>query len=344
MKLDLRPIGSLLLLAFASTPGLAQSVSLSVAVERENFRAQPQGEVVAELLEDTPLVQVAREGAWRQATLSGWIWAPSVENQGRPGRLVVTADDGENLRAQPNGTRLARVSRGAVLTELDRQGQWVRVERTAWVWGASVSEAATPATTPVAAQPRPVGRSAGDAPPRPDSLAVRTKEWLRAGPGGNALLGTPDGDTLGRVQRETAMEVLAREGNWTRVRLEGWIWEPSAATAADSGRVLRELPPATIVASPEQFRGRIVEWQVQFIALETAERIRSDFYEGEPFMLARGPGDDATFVYVAVPPEMVEQVRQLTPLARVTILARIRTGRSRLMDAPVLDLLELRLE
>ena len=36
-----------------------------------------------------------------------------------------------------------------------------------------------------------------------------------------------------------------------------------------------------------------------------AERIRTDFYEGEPFLLARGPADENAFVYVAVPPERV---------------------------------------
>ena len=90
------------------------------------------------------------------------------------------------------------------------------------------------------------------------------------------------------------------------------------------------------------FRGRTVEWPLQFTPLERAERIRSDFYEGEPFILARGPGDENSFVYVAVPPQRVAQVERLGPLERIVVLGRVRTGRSRVMGPPVLDLMELR--
>lgn len=335
----LRAIGLVVLFSSLTGPAYAQTVMLSVDVERENFRAEPRGAVVAEVLQGTALEQVGVDGHWRQATLSGWIWAPSTRAEGRPGRLVVTADGGENLRDLPNGERVARVSEGTVLTELDRRDDWVRVERTAWIWDASVSEQTGPAG---AAEGTALSGAAEATDDEAADSAAAPIEWIRAGPGGNPMLSAPDGDTLATLAPGSAMEVVAREGNWARVRLDGWIWEPSATTAADSGSVLKDLPAATIAAAPDRFRGRIVEWRVQFIALERAEKIRSDFYEGEPFILARAPGDDPTFVYIAVPPEKVEQVRRLSPLERVTILGRIRTGRSPLMDAPVLDLLELR--
>jgi len=340
---------ALVLFALACAAPVSAQNTVTVSAEQENLRAEQRGQVVAVLERGTPLQLVRADGQWREVTLRGWIWGASVEPTGRASRLSVSAVDGENLRASPNGQVLARVNRGTVLTELQRQGAWARVERTAWIWGASVSggsEAASatttatpPAQTPAQTQPAaPRGAAAGRTP----TDSVLAANWLRAGSTGSYLLGAPDGDTLGRLRPMTAMEVVAREGNWARVRVEAWVWEPSSTSAADSGSVLRNISASTVAGSPDSFRGRIVEWNVQFIALERAERIRTDFYEGEPFMLARAPGDEASFVYIAVPPERVAQVERLSPLQRVTVLGRIRTGRSRVMGAPVLDLLELR--
>jgi len=89
--------------------------------------------------------------------------------------------------------------------------------------------------------------------------------------------------------------------------------------------------------------GRLVTWELQFVSLEEAEAVRTDFYEGEPFLLTRPVGDESTrFVYVAVPPEALVTSRGLTPLERVTVVGRIRTGASALTGAPILDLVELR--
>lgn len=340
-------------LAFAAAaPAAAQT--LHVTAETENFRARPRGEVVAEVVRGTELELVESQGQWRQATLRGWIWEPSVSS-GAGNRVTVSADGGENLRATPNGDVVARLAKGTVATRLDARDRWVRVERTAWIWGASVEQQATPAGRAVATQPpaRPDTAAARRAAGRPDSTAARppapagasapASGWIRAGQNGGALLSTPDGDTLARVAPMATLGVVARQGNWTRVRLEGWIWTPPGGdTAADSGAVLRNVTPATVAATPESFRGRVVEWKVQFIALERAEKIRTDFYEGEPFILARSPGDEPSFVYIAVPPDRVPAVEKLTPLETITVLGRIRTGRARLMGAPVLDLLEMR--
>lgn len=106
--------------------------------------------------------------------------------------------------------------------------------------------------------------------------------------------------------------------------------------------MLRGVAPEVLLSNPDRFRGRVLEWHVQFITLERAEKIRTDFYEGEPFILARPPGDQPGFIYVAVPAERLAQVQRIAPLERITILARVRTGRSDLLAAPILDLLELR--
>lgn len=345
-------LGCLLLLGALLVPAGASAQAIRVTAESENFRAEPRGEIIAFLPRGAVLEDATRDGGWYRATLRGWIWSASVESAGREARVVVRRETGENVRAEPNGEIVARASRGAVLTELERSERWVRVERVGWIWAASAEPntdqpIGRDVATPARAEPSPPPIGAPAAAPSPSRPAVAlnvAENWLRAGRGGVVLLQSPDGDTLGSVRPMTAMEVVAREGNWARVRVDGWVWQPGLASAADSGVVLSDITAAVLAANPENFRGRTVEWRLQFIALERAERIRSDFYEGEPFILARGPGDEAAFVYVAVPPDKVADVERIGPLEWIVVLGRVRTGRSRVMGAPVLDLLELRTE
>ena len=136
------------------------------------------------------------------------------------------------------------------------------------------------------------------------------------------------------------MAVLARQGGWTRVRLEGWIWEPS--TLVPDSTSGEDLTLEVLRANPDQFAGRRVEWTVQYVALQTAEAVRTDFYEGEAYFLARPPGDSRGILYVAVPPELLPAVRSLDALDVIDVVARVRTGRSNQMGVPILDLVALR--
>ncbi len=328
----LRSLGFIALLVF---PSVAFGQTARVSVEQENFRAGPGGVVLATIPRGTELSVGATQGQWREATLEGWIWSESVRPTDRDGHdLVVSVANGENLRATPNGQRIARLQNGALLKEIERDGHWVRVRRTGWIWGPSIAteDAAGPAPTPDAPDRRALVPRQGTA---ASSIA-------RTGQAGAVLLSAPDKDTLAAIRPNSTLEVLAREGNWSRVRIEGWVWTPALAAPADTGDVLRNVSPRLLASNPQGFQGRLVEWTVQFIALERAERIRTDFYEGEPFILARGPGEEAGFVYIAVPPERVEQVERLAPLQRINVLGRIRTAHSSLMAAPVLDLLSIR--
>jgi hypothetical protein len=133
------------------------------------------------------------------------------------------------------------------------------------------------------------------------------------------------------------LQVVARQGNWARVRVEGWAWLPALDSSA--GATVVRMDPAALAADPESFRGRVVSWDLQFLSIERAEKIRTDFFEGEPFLLTRHAGGG--YVYVAVPPERVAQMRSLLPLERVTVVGRMRTPASALTGSPVLDLLEL---
>jgi len=138
------------------------------------------------------------------------------------------------------------------------------------------------------------------------------------------------------------MEILGREGSWARVRLEGWAWMPSEAgrpAAAVEGP--RILTPADLTANPTEYSGRVVSWELQFISLERAEKVRTDFFEGEPFLLTRFGGGDGPFVYVALPPDRVQEAEGLTPLEGLSVTGRVRTGASSLTGTPIIDLLAL---
>jgi hypothetical protein len=155
------------------------------------------------------------------------------------------------------------------------------------------------------------------------------------------VLARPAGDTLGRIRQGASVEVLARDGDWARVRVDGWVYTGARPADAADAAVLRDIDRESLQRDSERYHGRIVELTVQFISLQEAESFRTEFREGEPFVLARGPGDDVGFVYLAVPAERLAEVKRLDPLQRVRVLGRVRFGRSPLTDAPVIDLLEI---
>lgn len=325
------PLAAAILLALPGLVPAAGAQEARVAVPEENFRSEPGGSILAELLEGTLLSLGEARGQWREATLEAWIWTRSVREQQREDlRLLVNAG-GENLRAGPNGRKLGRARGGMRLDGLEREGDWTRVRRTGWIWRPSIER--------VAVEDTPVG----DPAPGPGAPAsASTREFVRA-PGSTLILDAPAGDTVARIQPGGSVEVLAREGDWTRVRIEGWTFTGSLAES-DSGAsgILEDIGRDSLQAHPDRFRGRRVAWSLQFIALQEAERFRTEFLEGEPFMLARGPGDDPGFVYVAVPPDLLDAVKRLAPLRRIRVVGRVRAVQSTLTGAPVLDLIDVR--
>ncbi len=55
-------------------------------------------------------------------------------------KTIFLKTDKENLRLSPQGTVIGQISRGVELIELERQGKWVKVAFSAWVWAASTTE------------------------------------------------------------------------------------------------------------------------------------------------------------------------------------------------------------
>ena len=120
-----------------------------------------------------------------------------------------------------------------------------------------------------------------------------------------------------------------------------WLPESEGAPVEEEATEPEALEPTTLLADPETYAGRVVAWSVQFISLERAVAVRTDFFEGEPFMLSRFGDADGPFVYIAVPAEQLGAVQGLVPLERVTVTGRVRTGASELTGAPIVDLITL---
>jgi len=322
----------LLLLLGSAFPAAAQQ--FAVVRSEENVRAAPNGQVIGRALPGTRLAVEGREDRWVQVTLEGWVWLPSLRSRsGGNYNLTVSAAEGENLRDEPRGRIAARLDPGTLLVEQERITGWARVKRTAWIWAPSVTLQEPAPAPPAGAQPPPARA------PSPPPVESR---WIRGGPGGSPILSAPDGDTLARSAAGAELRVVGREGNWARVQVDGWVWSPEGmdATSAPGG-----VDPASVEAvssDPGRYRGRVVSWTLQFIALERAERVRTDFFQGEPYLLTRAGSGEGMFVYVAVPPERMADIQGLTPLERVQVVGRVRTGAAELTGSPILDLVEIR--
>lgn len=332
-----------LLVAAATAAPLGVDAQATAQMRLEdNFRREPNGVILGRLGPGAPLRVVARQGNWIQVDVEGWVWLASLQAASGDFDLVVSAAGGENLRSAPSGRVVGRLAQGTLLEELGREPGWARVRRRGWVWsasasveGASVGSGTAPASPPAAGRGAAAGGRGAPATGGAAGLA-------RIGAGGAAILAAPDGDTLAHAAAERELPVLAREGNWVRVRLEGWVWmPPGASDPVAMPATAAALRPEDLVREPSAHVGRVVQWDLQFISLERAEAIRTDFRQGEPFLLARYAGSDGPFVYVAVPPERLAEARGLVPLERISVTARVRTGAAAHTQTPIVDLLSL---
>ena len=298
--------------------------------KEENFRAQQNGTLLGQLRAGMSLEVLEATDDWLQFDFDGWIWTRSLQAVNRGAfDLVVSVEGGENIRGGPGGEILGHVEQGTLLETVERVAGWARVRRRAWVWRSSVALFGTD----------PSGDSAGRSGFTAPSSSVGVGEWAQGFSANAPVLSTPDGDTLATLASSTNLQVLAREGNWTRVRLEGWIWLPEGADEGAGVSPRTDATLASVVAAPDDYRGEVVQWDLQFISLERAEEIRTDFYETEPFLLTRMGDGYQSFVYVAIPPERLGEAQRLDPLERIRVLGRVRTGSARLTGSPILELL-----
>jgi hypothetical protein len=323
-----------LLGALALAPANAGAQARGRVNVDENFRLEPRADARAlgRVRAGTAVEVGAERDGWHEVTVSGWIWARSTRaSSNREFDLVVSASGGENLRAAANGTVVARLESGTFLDEVARDGGWVQVRRTAWMWGRSLD-----APRAAAAPTRAPAPAAGAPPPTAASLDRQSVA------SGTTLRAAPDGDTVGAVSGRLPARVVARTDGWARVLVEAWVRESDLAPADDS--VLAGVTAAEVRGGGSTYVGRVLRWTVQLIAVQTADELRRDLPTGGRYLLARGPLPETGFVYVVLTPDQARSLEALDPLTLLTVLGRVRTARSQYLGNPVLDLIEFSAE
>src|SRR5947207_9558874 len=133
--------------------------------------------------------------------------------------------------------------------------------------------------------------------------------------------------------------VLGRSGEWTRVELEGWVKSADLEIAPPG--VLVGITAAELRTDPQRYAGQVLRWTLQYIATQKADELRPEIPNGATYLLARGPLPERGFVYVVVPEAKRAPLETLTPLATIQVTARVRTGRTRFLGNPVLDMISL---
>ena len=305
-----------------------------VAAENAWFHTEPGGRRLARLTRGATVAGGATRDDWVQVTLDGWIFAASVGPSPRPEfALVVTQAPTENLRATAGGTIVAQLAQGFGLKRHGQDsaggGRWVHVTREGWVPRSALTPLAdvvstrTTADSETASTPRGAGVDSTRAQP------VRMTTVYRA----------PDGPEAGTVAADTPLRVLSRSGDWTRVQFEGWV-KSGELQAAPSG-VMVGVTAAELRAEPQRYTGQVLRWRLEFIAVQKADDLRPDIPTGATYVLARGPLPERGFVYIIVPDAKLPAVRALSPLVTMQIIARVRSGRSRYLGNPVVDLISL---
>jgi hypothetical protein len=315
-------------LALLATPALGQQ-SYRVR-QAENFRKDPSatGVLLATLREGTLVDGGAVRNGWVEVNLEGWIWAQSVAATSREGHnRVVNARGGENLRADPNGKVLARLSNGCLLNEVESRSGWVLVRRSGWIWARSLEQVEQ-------------GNAAGGVTSSGGSAESGQAGLDRAVTADETSLHrSPDGPATGTLSPDASVRVMARSGEWVRIQTEGWVRESDLKSATPG--VLVGVSAAEVRSRPSEFEGQLVQWTVQYISLQEADELRKDIPPGRKYFLGRGPLPEAGFVYVMLSDEQGAEVERLQPLAQLVIVGRVRVGRSRYLGNPILDLVEM---
>lgn len=313
------------------------------------FYLEAGGKRLARLARGAVLVGGDAQGTWQSATLEGWIFASSVGPTARAGfDLGVTRAPEENLRSAPAGALIAKLPQGFLLNKVlqGTSGRWVHVTRAGWVDKSDLEPVAEVATSHTAG---PTDSSPGAVTPEPPTGDTAASGAAPApGPGDasrvesarrTVLYRAPEGPPAGTLAPSAPLRVLSHSGEWARVELDGWV--RSADLEAAPAGVLVGITAAELRAEPQRYVGQVLRWTLEFIALQKADELRPDLPAGGAYFLARGPLPEHAFVYVTVPEARRAQLQTLAPLATIQVTARVRTGRSRFLGNPVLDLISL---
>lgn len=300
-------------------PARAQQAA-TVRRDGEPVLSDPGGKQLGRLAAGVPLPTQGSRAGSTQVILDGWIIRSSVRPASQDGHDLSVSRD-ENLRSVPNGRLVARLVKGALLDKVEQRGGWMHVHRSGWV--------ATSALAGVVAAAPPADAAADTGVDASRAVLRRQVRLYRA----------PDAPATGVLEAGAPIRITARADGWVRVEAAGWVRESDVAPAGD--QAASGVTAADLRASPDEWRGKVLRWTIQFIALETADELRPDFTPGQQYILARGPAPEYAFVYVIVPPDKLAEIARLQPLDSVTVLARVKSGRSAYLANPILELVDV---
>jgi hypothetical protein len=302
-----------LILTLLAAPAAGQS-SVHL-VQEARFTKTPGAQPLGTLLPGAEVTPGRTQGSAVEITLEGWLPSASlVARQREDFDVVLSKRPGESLRAAPNGTITARVSPNVGFSKVEARGEWTHVKRTAWM-----DQKAIPSAS--AAQPPLTG---------PDRAEMIHKASL-------AVVAT--GAAIGSVDSGAGVRVLTHSGGWTRIELEAWV--PDSTLRSTDNQALVGLSQAEVRANPAKYVGRLVEWRLQFVAIQKSDELRPEIPEGQTYLLTRGPLPEPGFVYVVVPSGKASQFQAVPALKELTIRGTIRSASTKYLPTPVLDLVEV---
>lgn len=267
--------------AYPVAPLAAQGSGPARIGTETEFQKEPNGTVLGRVMAGTTVSTLSTKGNWSEVRFDGWIAAKALRDDRRDGYDVAVAlSAGSTLRgAAGNGTTVATVRAGALLKRLETKGEWVRVQRSAWILQSALkgADAKTPATPPAA-----VATPAAAPTPKADSGGKPAATTLSAAA---TLSATSGGAPVATLEAPMPVTVLERKGGWAKVQLEGWVREGSLGEGvAGTGP-----SAADIRANPDRYLGQTVEWTIQILSIQKADELRPELPPGQPYVLARGP-------------------------------------------------------
>ncbi|HEY3011974.1 MAG TPA: hypothetical protein VGJ36_04445 [Gemmatimonadales bacterium] len=296
------------------------------------LRKEPDGVPLVSLPAGTEVEARGAKGDWHEVVVDGWIFSSSTARTQRDGfDLVVTAANGENIRESPNGEVVGRVRAGALLRKLETQGGWTHVSRAGWVPSDAISLPA-PADTPAVLLP-PSSPAAAAVPPPLAKLPADSERAAVAR--ATSVYATPQGGQYGTLQPGAPTRVLGRTGEWVRVQVEGWVRESDLEESA--GGALTGITAAEVRSEPARYLGKMVEWRLQVISVQTADELRTEMPRGQTYLLTRGPLPEPGFVYVTVTEAQAAEFRALPPLQDLTLRVNIKAARTKYLTTPVVE-------
>ncbi len=314
--------------------GTAAAQALAIDAE---LLAAPGQRPLATLKKGAAIRLGATEGQYVHATVEGWLAAPLLAAGSDSFPVTVRPGTGARLRAAPSAQSalVAQLRAGIGLVELRRQGAWVAVARSGWV-RSSLVDTQRPVTVAASGTTDTTTPRAASAPERTDS----SRNGIELTPTAQTTLTShPDGPRVGTLAPGARAVVTGRERGWIRVQVEAWAREADFTVADTAMR--GALTAADLRADPEGTIGRLVHWEVQILAHQVSDPLRKGLAINEPYLLAQGPGREQSLLYLAIPASLAVVARDIPDLAKVTITARVRTGKSEPVGVPILELISI---